>query len=136
MRNAVLILAFAAALAGCQKADEAAGEVGGKPGVRGRYVGVGVYRPGRLWPELVRSPPAPDDPAAATLDDDDQVIVVLDTATGELRQCGNLSGHCLTSNPWAKTTSSQPAPTKVLKHLEDLMREDEAANEAATSAQK
>jgi hypothetical protein len=135
VRNVALILALAATLAGCQKAEEAASDPG-KAGARGRYVGVGIYAPGRLWAELAQPPPATPDAPAANLDDDDHVIVVVDTATGELRQCGNLSGHCLTSNPWAKTTSIQPAPAKLLKHLGDLRREDQAADEAADRAAK
>ena len=128
MRDVALILALSAlALTGCQKAGEVAADAG-KPGVRGRYVGVGIYR--------VETRPEQADPAAATLVDDDHVIVVLDTATGELRQCGNMSGHCLASKPWAKTTSAQPAPARVLKHLEDLMREDRAAEPAARPPQK
>jgi len=134
--NVILVLALCALpLAACQKVGEAAAEAG-KPGARGRYVGVGIYSPGRLWAELAQPPPAMSDAAAANLDDDDHVIVVVDTATGELRQCGNLSGHCLTSNPWAKTTSAQPAPAKMLKHLADLMAEDRAASAAAERASR
>ena len=59
---------------------------------------------------------------------------MIDTATGELRQCGNLSGHCLTSNPWAKTTSSQAAPAAVLKHLDQLLAEDKAEMETELKA--
>lgn len=122
MRNAVLILGLAAALAGCQKAGEAAPEAG-KPGARGRYVGVGIYRAEAMWGQLASpAPTTKPDPAAATLADDDHVIVVVDTATGEMRQCGNLSGHCITSNPWAKATSAQPAPAAVLKHLDQLLQ--------------
>ena len=134
MRDVALILALSAlALTGCQKAGEVAADAG-KPAVRGRYVGVGIYRAETMWGQLARARPEQADPAAATLVDDDHVIVVLDTATGELRQCGNMSGHCLASKPWAKTTSAQPAPARVLKHLEDLMREDRAASEAAEPA--
>lgn len=132
MHRTLLGLTLAAfALAGCTKAEEAAAEAVGRVGAKGRFVGVGTYSPGRLWNQLSRPALAsPADPAAATLKDDDHVIVVIDTATGELRQCGNLSGHCLTSNPWAKTTSSQPAPAAVLKHLDQLLAEDKAEMEA------
>ena len=97
MRDVALILALSAlALTGCQKAGEVAADAG-KPAVRGRYVGVGIYRAETMWGQLARARPEQADPAAATLIDDDHAIVVLDTATGELRQCGNMSGHCLAS---------------------------------------
>ena len=136
MHRMLLGLTLAAfALAGCTKAEEAAAEAVGRVGAKGRFVGVGIYSPGRMWDQLSRPTPAsPADPAAATLKDDDHVIVVIDTATGELRQCGNLSGHCLTSNPWAKTTSSQAAPAAVLKHLDQLLAEDKAEMEAELKA--
>jgi len=54
----------------------------------GRYLGAAVYSPGRMWTQIARAG-APADAAAATLKDDEQVIVVVDSATGELRQCGN-----------------------------------------------
>lgn len=139
MRTMVLGLTLCGlALTGCQKAEEAAAEAGVRSGAKGRFVGIGVYAPGRLWEELARPTPAiPPDPAAATLKDDDHIIVVVDTATGELRQCGNLSGHCLTSNPWAKATPTQPAPAALLKHLDAARTEDEARFRAeAEAAQK
>ena len=50
----------------------------------------------------------------------------MDSATGELRQCGNLSGHCIGFNPWSRPLGSgQSAPVLLLKHAQQL--QDEAA---------
>ena len=93
----------------------------------GRYVGVGIYPAGQLWSQLVVSN-APKDPAASKLSDDGQIIVVVDSATGELRQCGNLTGYCVGMNPWAKPfASSQVAPAPLVKHADQLAQEAEAA---------
>ncbi len=107
------ILALAAlTFAGCDRPTwpESAGH-------HGRYVGIGIYSPDEGWSRV----PAPaGDPAAAKPKDDSQVIVVVDSNTGEVRQCGNMSGHCIGMNPWAKDLSSgqslpvrlAPAPTQ------------------------
>lgn len=124
-------LVATAALAGCQKKEEVpagASPAGlfGRSG--GRFIGVGHYTPGRLWAQLAR--PASTDPAAGRLDDDDEIIVVLDSRTGEVRQCGNLSGHCIAMNPWA-----QPAvQVQLQKHNEDLRNEEAAKAEADAKA--
>ena len=113
-------LAGTLALAGCQKAEEhaRAGMTGGK----GRYVGVGMYPATSLWAQLVA--PAPIGAGAATLDDDEQVIVVMDSATGEMRQCGNLSGHCVGFNPWAAPLpAGQGVPAALQKHARELAAE-------------
>jgi hypothetical protein len=81
MRNWVLLGVFGLlALAGCQKASTSDGFGSG----RGRYIGAGVYTPGRMWQQIVRSGPAAN-AASATLKDDEQVIVLVDSNTGELR---------------------------------------------------
>lgn len=123
MRVMLGFLAVAAmALGGCQKMGEGGPTVASSP--RGRFVAVGTYAPGQVWAHLARPKPAEaPDPAVARLDDDEQIIVVMDSATGELRQCGNLSGHCLAFNPWAKDASNQGAPATLLKHAQDLNRE-------------
>lgn len=134
----LLAAALAAmALTGCEKRDEAAAATTGVFGWNGhkaRYVGVGLYQPGELWTHLARTA-QPAAPAAATLGDDDEIIVLLDSATGELRQCGNLSGHCLAMNPWADPLDpAGAAPAKLLKHAKQLREEAEAA--AAAEARK
>ena len=66
------------------------------------------------------------DAAAANLGDDDHVIVVVDSRTGEIRQCGNYSGHCIGMNPWAGPLGQgQAAPVPLTKHAADLAREAE-----------
>lgn len=123
MRIPLPIVLLALALAGCQKADRTVNSFGAKAG---RYVGVGIYMPGQMWTQLVLAN-APADPAQATLSDDEQIIVLLDSATGELRQCGNLSGHCIGLNPWAKPLpSGQGVPAKVLEHARALTDQAEA----------
>jgi hypothetical protein len=89
----------------------------------GRYVGVGIYPAGQMWSQVVASN-APKDAAASRSSDDEQIIVVVDSATGELRQCGNLTGYCVGMNPWAKPlASSQVAPVPLVKHADQLARE-------------
>lgn len=84
----------------------------------GRYVGIGIYAPGNLWQRMTQAAPQTGaSPDAARLSDDDQVIVVVDSDTGEIRQCGNLSGYCVGMNPWAKAlTSQQQAPLNLTAH--------------------
>lgn len=116
-------LAATLALAGCQKADE--GARASMTGGKGRYVGVGMYPATSLWAQLVAPPPTAA--GAATLDDDEQVIVVMDSATGEMRQCGNLSGHCIGFNPWvAPLPAGQGVPAALQKHASELAAEAEA----------
>lgn len=100
-------------------------EPGYAPRHGGRYVGIGIYSPGQMWQRLA-GPARAADEGAATLRDDEQVIVVVDSQTGELRQCGNLSGHCIRMNPW----SGQPAPARLNAHR-DEQPEGSVTNEAA-----
>lgn len=117
------------ALGGCQKTAETPASSLFGSSARGRYLGVAVYAPGRMWAQLVRAG-APADAAAATLTDDEQVIVVVDSATGELRQCRNLSGLCIAMNPWSRPAAA--APPALLKHAQQL--DDEATARAASSS--
>lgn len=133
MRRAVLVLmALVPALAGCQKAEEppagaaitAAGRV-----AKGRFVGVGLYAPGRMWTELASGGAAAraSGVTPASLDDDEQVIVVVDSATGEIRQCGNLTGRCLAMNPWAQgVPRAWQAPALVARHRPQAEADDAA----------
>ena len=132
----VILLALAAwpvALGGCNKADGSP-VAGNAFSPRGHFVGVGIYTPGPMWTQLTRAA-ASTHPAAANPEDDEQVIVVLDSKTGELRQCGNLSGHCITMNPWSsRLPLAQQSPVTVLKHARQLAEEAEA--EAARPARR
>ncbi len=84
----------------------------------GRYVGIGIYPTGDLWQRMTTAAPAADaNPDAARLSDDQQVIVVVDSDTGEIRQCGNFSGYCVGSNPWTKAlVSQQQQPVALTAH--------------------
>jgi hypothetical protein len=113
MTAAVLALA---ALASCsKKASDGGGGVSAWPLGHGRYFGVGIFQPGRMWLQLAHGPRT-GKTAAATLQDDEEVIVVIDSHTGEVRECGNLSGYCISLQPWAATG----AAAAVLKHAGQL----------------
>jgi len=100
----------------------------------GRYVGVGIYPAGQMWSQVVVSN-APKDATASRTSDDEQIIVVVDSATGELRQCGNLSGYCVGMNPWAKPLApSQVAPAPLVKHADQLGQDAAAAKTKVTIA--
>jgi hypothetical protein len=124
MRTLSVAVLFAAVVtSGCVRQS---GSPVGDDGARGRYAGVGTYQAGPLWRRIV----APDskDAAAAKLQDDDQIIVVVDSRTGEVRQCGNLSGYCIGMNPWAAAT---PAPAKLSIHADQLDAQEAAAAKAS-----
>jgi hypothetical protein len=104
------------------------------PKASGRYAGIGTYDTGRLWGELAGAN-ASSDPAAAKVRDDEHVIVVIDSHTGEVRQCGDYSGFCVTMNPWSGDGPETGAPVKLAKHAADLAAEDQAASEAAIPAE-
>jgi hypothetical protein len=124
------LLIFAACLSGCGQqpaynTSEATAHHGG------RYLGIGLYPVSDLW-HHVAAPHRGADPHAATLEDDTQVIVIVDSNSGEIRQCGNLSGHCIGMNPWAAALGQgQAAPVALDTHQADLDRE---AREAADPA--
>jgi hypothetical protein len=114
-------------LSGCQKGPfDQIGAAG-----HGRYVGVGHYTPGPVWTQIAHAD-QPKDPAGSRLGDDDQIIVVMDSNTGEVRQCGDLSGVCIAMNPWSKpVTASQTAPVLLAKHADQLERAPQAAPAAS-----
>jgi hypothetical protein len=116
-------LAAVALLAGCNQPVDPAGQ-GGEG--RGRYVGLGHYAPGRMWSQIVRASSA--DTAAARPQDDEQVLIVMDSVTGEVRQCGNLSGACVGLSPWSgPLTQAQRAPLPLAMHASQLEAEDRAS---------
>lgn len=120
------LLLLAACLGGCGEASEPGH--GARHG--GRYVGIGIYAPGALWQRMVAANRS-EDAAAATLRDDEQIIVTVDSRTGEVRQCGNLSGHCIRMNPWS---GQQAAPVRLTEHAADIDTAENAASEAAPAA--
>jgi hypothetical protein len=135
MRGGIFcLLVTGCILTGCDRHDAASGAGPKSPG---RYAGIGIFQPGRLWQQTAGVPPSKD-PAAATLNDDEHVIVVIDSHTGEVRQCGDHSGFCVAMNPWTGAGAPATAPVKLAKHEADLVVDDQAAsdetNTAATSA--
>ncbi len=126
----LLAAALCVALAGCQRMEETPASRFGGGAHKGRYFGLGLYGAGRMWAQLERpaDPRAPSRPLAATLKDDEVVLVMMDSATGEVRQCGNLSGYCVRSDPWAVEAPAAPAaPAALAKHAEQLDAEAAAA---------
>jgi hypothetical protein len=117
MRGTLAILTAAAVLGGCDRGPPEQAPHG--PG-QGRYLGVGIYDAGTLWQEQANAEP-PKDPKAATLADDSEIVVVVDSATGEIRQCGNFSGRCLSLNPWRGSAAA--APAAFVRHAADVARD-------------
>jgi hypothetical protein len=101
---------------------------------QGRYTGIGVYDAGLLWSHIAQKTQSKD-PAAAQLADDENIIVVVDSQTGEIRQCGNLSGFCVKMNPWTSTDAPPDRlPAKLIKHAADIAQADDVAVAADSSA--
>jgi len=70
----------------------------------------------RQWTKLVRTQQS-NDPQTAQPIDDQVIIVVQDSATGEVRACGDLTGYCVGMNPWKSAlVSAQIAPLKLIEH--------------------
>lgn len=126
MKSHLATIGMLMCLAGCSNAEDATGEARHQ----GRYVGIGIYSPSKLW-SLLKPAGPPKDKGVATLDDDSHVIVLIDSKTGEVRQCGNLSGYCVRMNPW--NGSVHAAPASLTKHAADLAAE-EAAEQTTTVA--
>lgn len=121
---------FLLTIAGCNKsmAVDADGT-----GSRGRFSGIGTYPADRLWEQRKIETSANEGDRAA-LADDGQIIVVVDTQTGEVRQCGNNSGQCVRMNPWPKDTAVPPLPAALKKHAADLQAEAEQSTQNVTEA--
>lgn len=117
-------------LAGCNQSPAPSGSGPKSPG---RFAGIGVFEAGRLWGQMAGSPAAKD-ATSAKLQDDEHIIVVMDSHTGEVRQCGDHSGFCVSMNPWAGEGSRMLLPVKLNKHAADLAAEDRAAMEDTSTA--
>ena len=111
-----------------------------KHGPSGRYAGVGIYMADRTWTRMSDAD-KPSDKARSTVSDDQVVIVVVDSNTGELRQCGNMSGYCTGMNPWTRPLGApQTNPVRVTEHAPEKTASRDAAadtpvsNEAMISA--
>jgi len=109
----VLSLA-AAGLCGCNQFPTASPF---PPSGHGRYASVGIYGPGRQWTKLMADQQAKDPDLARPIDDQ-AIIVVQNSATGEVRACGDLTGYCIGMNPWkAPLLASQITPVKLTEHV-------------------
>ncbi|MEO7690999.1 MAG: hypothetical protein ABIS51_17085 [Sphingomonas sp.] len=119
-----VVLISGLALGGCHKAPFSTDP---KPH-HGRYTGIGIYSADKMWSEIARADKSKDK-AAATTADDQNVIVVVDGDTGEIRQCGNLSGYCVGMNPWSGALAkSQTAPLGLSRHAAELSNPSEVTN--------
>jgi hypothetical protein len=112
-------------LSGCHKSLESVG-----PRSQGRFAGIGVFDAGKLWAQMAVS--GSTDTAPAKIADDEHIIVVLDSHTGEVRQCGDHSGYCVAMNPWAGPQAM--APVKLTKHASDLAAEYQAGTDKLKAA--
>lgn len=121
------ILGMGCLLVGCGQQGAASGS---GPKGQGRYAGIGTFDVGRLWSQMAGIE-APSDTAAAKVSDDEHIIVVIDSHTGEVKQCGDYSGVCVIMNPWAGQGSRNAVPIKLKKHASDLAAEDESGAEEA-----
>jgi hypothetical protein len=116
-------------LAGCGKS---APQSPPTPPAHGRYAGVGIYSPGEAWSKLAAEQESAT-PAAAHTRDDEAVIVVVDGQTGEIRECGDLSGYCVGMNPW-KTALSGAQAAPVPLHAHDAESESGSASAASSAS--
>lgn len=90
------------------------------PPHHGRYAGIGVFDAGKLWSKMA-VPAKAASPQAATTADDEHVIVVVDTDTGDVRECGDYSGYCAAMNPWTQAIAPQQRmPVPLTAHAADL----------------
>jgi hypothetical protein len=121
MRAIWMPAALGAALlsSGC---DRQVGGQGAPPPKHGRYAGIGVFDAGTLWSRADIGRKA-GDAAAANLSDDEHVIVVVDTDTGEVRECGDHSGLCFAMNPWTAAIAGRQLPARLTAHMADLQAE-------------
>ncbi len=99
---------------------------------RGRYSGIGTFPADPLWHQRIEI--APKDESKARLADDSQIIVVVDTQTGEVRQCGNNSGQCVRVNPWSKDAAAPSLPAALKKHAADLDADAAQSTQNVTEA--
>lgn len=122
MKARIVLAVGALTLAGCHRM------VDGTAAHQGRYLGVGVYPAGAMWAQIAA--PTAGDPRAAGLKDDEQVIVLVDSQTGEVRQCGALSGYCVRLDPWARP-AAQATPVALTRHAPEANSNLTAPEKAA-----
>jgi hypothetical protein len=104
-----------------------------RPPRHGRYAGIGVFAAGDLWQRMVL-PKQAGGAALAKTADDEHVIVVVDSDSGEIRECGDLTGYCVSMNPWTRALApEQKTPVALSAHAADLAA---AAAEAAANVER
>ena len=123
------LLAMVLVLTGCDQHESSSAG----PKSPGRYAGIGTLDAGRLWQEM-KGASTQQEKSAASLADDEHVIVVLDSHTGEIRQCGDHTGFCVAMNPWTGSARAVATPVTLAQHAADLAAQDNAA--AADSSKK
>ena len=140
MRIWVGVALVALALCGCKKnpSTEATADWSGlfssKP--HGRYAGVGIYSPGTAWAKMISAARSKDAPTAQLVDDG-AVIVMVDSATGEVRGCGDMTGYCVGMNPWkAPLATGQIAPVSLSDHVKSTDAESSAPAASAAPAER
>ncbi|MBS0254676.1 MAG: hypothetical protein JSS36_05560 [Proteobacteria bacterium] len=119
-------------LAGCHQTSATADD---SSTTGGRYHGVGIMDADRGWRHMNLAN-KPEDSTRARLADDDHVIVTMDNRTGELRQCGDRSGVCVSMNPWSHPAAAS-APVPLADHFNeaaDTASSDEPSGAASQSA--
>lgn len=115
MRRLAVVGALGCTAAACSSPAPSTG-----PSPHGRYIGLGTYSAGALWSKMALTGQAKS-VTAATPADDEHVIVVVDSQTGEVRECGDYSGVCVGLNPWTKAVATpQIAPVTLTKHLGEV----------------
>ncbi|HEX4098495.1 MAG TPA: hypothetical protein VHX64_17340 [Caulobacteraceae bacterium] len=129
-RFAGVVMLAAMALAGCGRSGDLLGADHGH--THGRYAGIGIYTPGQPWARMVAAQQAKDSPSARTIDDQ-AIIVTVDSVTGEVRGCGDLSGYCVGMNPWkTPLAASQQAPIALTGHARQI--DPDAAESSAPAS--
>jgi len=124
------VLLATAALGGCNGMTELSAHA-----PSGRYAGVGLYQADRTWTKMSGAD-KPVDKNRATIADDQVVIVVVDSRTGEVRQCGNMSGYCTGLNPWSQPLGSgHVTPVYVTEHAPEKTAERSEAAVSNTAAE-
>ena len=110
--NAVFGLAVFA-LCGC---DRAATFAGLSDDAHAHYASIGIYAPGESWPRIAGPQQAKSGAPAIPLDDQ-AIFVVMNSRTGEIRACGDLTGYCIGMNPWKSALiATQVAPIAMKQH--------------------
>jgi hypothetical protein len=133
LRLACCLAVAALGLAACKPIKAAEDSLGGH--ARGRYQGIGIYTPQEAWTKLAATQQAKDTSAARPIDDQ-AIIVVVDSVTGEVRACGDLTGYCIGMNPWKSAlVAAQVAPINLTEHAKPPASPDTPAASSAAASQ-